>query len=87
MMIKILILSKAGGLQLGRPFHSHIFFNKAFLVLGHSFLSQTHADRKSVRTRFLKIVSARTYVCVCVCVSTPGLLITRGIMWCDIDPI
>ena len=25
-------------------------------------------------------------VCVCVCVSTPRLLITNGVMWCDIDP-
>ena len=26
-------------------------------------------------------------VCVCVCVSAPRLLITSGVMWCDIDPI
>ena len=25
-------------------------------------------------------------VCVCVCVSAPRLLITSGVMWCDIDP-
>ena len=34
-MIKFLVLSKAGGL--GRPIRFHIYFNKAFLVLGHSF--------------------------------------------------
>ena len=42
---------------------------------------------------FLKIVSVRTSVCICVCmcvlicVSTPRLLITSGVMWCDMDLI
>ena len=35
-MIKILILSKAGGLD--PPFQFHMFFGKAFLVLGFSVL-------------------------------------------------
>ena len=26
-------------------------------------------------------------MCVCVCVSTPRLLITSGMMWCDMDSI
>ena len=25
-------------------------------------------------------------MCVCVCVSAPRLLITSGVIWCDIDP-
>ena len=27
------------------------------------------------------------HVCLHVCVSTPRLLITSGVMWCDIDSI
>ena len=40
---------------------------------------------------FLRIASVCEclYACVCVfaCVSVPRLLITSGMMWCDIDPI
>ena len=47
-----------------------------------------HADVPS----FLELLlSANVHMCVCVCmcfacVSAPRLLITSGMMWCDIDP-
>ena len=51
------------------------------------FLNQAHAW-------FLNIASVHKsmFVCVCVCVFAcvcppPRLLITSGVMWCDIDPI
>ena len=54
--------------------------------------------RPSAHAWFLRIVSVREclYVCVCVfayaclhvrVVPPPRLLITSGVMWCDIDPI
>ena len=51
-----------------------------------------HAGRTS---GFLKLfLCGRLYTCVCVCVcvcvfacvSAPRLLITGGVMWCDVDP-
>ena len=38
---------------------------------------------------FLKLILCGSSVCVCVfvCVSAPKLLITSGVMWCDMDPI
>ena len=41
---------------------------------------------------FLKIVSVQMSVCVCVCVCvfvcpSPRLLITSGMIWCDMDSI
>ena len=27
------------------------------------------------------------FACVCVCVSVPEVLITSGVMWCDIDSL
>ena len=49
------------------------------------FLNQAHAGHRLVLTWFLKIVSARTsYVCVCL---PPGLLITSGMIWHDMDPM
>ena len=50
---------------------------------GQTFLNQA-------RAWFLRIASVRESmrVCVCVCVCLPPrLLITSGVMWCDIDPI
>ena len=36
---------------------------------------------------FLRIVSVQMSVCACLCVCPPPrLLITSGVMWCDIDP-
>ena len=35
----------------------------------------------------VQIVSMCVCVCLCVCVSAPRLLITSGVMWCDMDPI
>ena len=50
-------------------------------------LNQARAGRRPARTWFLRIVlSVSVYVCVFVC-SPPRLLITSGVMWCDIDPI
>ena len=41
-----------------------------------------------VRAWFLRIASVRESMRVCVCVCLPPrLLITSGVMWCDIDPI
>ena len=53
------------------------------------YLNQAHAGLWLVRTLFLKIISVRMSVCVClcVCVSAPRLLITRGVMWHDMDPM
>ena len=51
------------------------------VIIPYSFLNQA-------RAWFLSIASVRElqYVCVCVCVSAPRLLITSGVrMWCDID--
>ena len=39
--------------------------------------------RTPVYAWFLKIVSVRMSVCVCVC-PPPRLLITSGVMWCDV---
>ena len=36
---------------------------------------------------FLQLILCGSSVCVCVCVSTPRLLITIGMMWHDIDSI
>ena len=60
------------------------------LYLAASFLNQMCAGHRPACTWFLIIVSANVCMCmclrVCVCVSTPRLLITSGMMWCDIDP-
>ena len=52
------------------------------------FLNQALAGHRPVRTWFLRIapVLECRYACVCVC-PPPRLLITSGVMWCDIDPI
>ena len=53
------------------------------------FLNQARAGLRPARAWFLEIdpVRERLYVCVCVCVSAPRLLITSGVMWRDTDPI
>ena len=51
-----------------------------------SFLNQAHADLWPARAWFLRTVSVRMYACVFVC-PPPRLLVTSGVMWCDIDPI
>ena len=48
--------------------------------------------RRPAHVWFLRIASVRVYACVCVfaCVCVcppPRLLITSGVMWCDIDPL
>ena len=50
--------------------------------------------RPGLKSWFLKIVSVRTsvfvFVCVfvCLCVCPPlRLLITSGVIWCDMDPV
>ena len=57
-----------------------------------SFLNQARAGHRPARAWFFKIDPVRTSVCVfvcvfvCVCVCPPPrLLITSGVMWCDID--
>ena len=48
------------------------------------FLNQACAGHRPAHAWFLKIDPVWT--CVCVCVSPPPrLLITSGVMWCDID--
>ena len=56
------------------------------------FLNQACAGRRPVHAWFLRIASVRESMRVCVlarvCVCPPPrLLITSGVMWCDIDPI
>ena len=48
------------------------------------FLNQARAGLRPARAWFLSIDSVRMYACVC---PPPRLLITSGVMWCDIDPI
>ena len=68
-MIKLLIPSKTGGLD--RPFRFHIFFNKAFFVLGLSFLNQVGASL--AHAWFLKIdLVQMLYVCMFVSVRPQG---------------
>ena len=55
--------------------------------MAFQFLNQA---RRPARAWFLKIDPVRTSVCVFVCVFVcvcppPRLLITSGVMWCDID--
>ena len=55
------------------------------------FLNQAHAGLRPACAWFLEIVPVRmsvcVFVCVFVCVSAPRLVITSGVMWCDMDPI
>ena len=50
------------------------------------FVSQASAGHRPARAWFLKnlIVSVQTSVCVC---PPSRLLITSGMMWCDMDPM
>ena len=59
-----------------------------------SFLNQACMGYRPVRAWFLRIASvheclyARVFVCVCTCMCPhPRLLITSGMVWCDIDLI
>ena len=59
-----------------------------------TFLVLLNQARRPARAWFLRIASVResmrvcVFACVCVCVCPPPrLLITSGVMWCDIDPI
>ena len=54
------------------------------------FIVKLFAGHRPALTWFLKTDSVQMSVCVCVCVRVclfPRLLITSGVMWCDIDPI
>ena len=51
------------------------------------FLNQACTGRRPAGAWFLKIVSVQMSACVFVHVSAPRLLITSGMMWCDMDPI
>ena len=67
-------------------------FLSAFNHYDTPLLNQERAGRRSVHAWCLRIVSVRMYACACVCVCVcvcvpPRLLITSGVMWCDIDPI
>ena len=55
------------------------------LPLFYPFLNQARAGLWPPRAWFLRIASIRERVCVCLCLP-PRLLITSGVMWCDIDP-
>ena len=52
----------------------------------YCFLNQARAGHRPVRAWFLRIASVRELQYVCVCLP-PRLLITSGVMCCDIDPI
>jgi len=54
------------------------------------FLNQACASLQPARDWFLEITFVRDVsmlACVCVCVPTLRLLITSGMMWCDIEPL
>ena len=53
------------------------------LCIPKVFLNQAGAAGRLAHTWFLRIVSVQMYVCMCACVSTPKLLITSGMMCCD----
>jgi len=57
------------------------------LNYSHSFLNQSRAGRRPARDWFLEITFVRDVsmrMCVCVC-PPPRLLITSGVIWCDIE--
>ena len=54
--------------------------------IGVRFINQARAGRRA--PGFLKLfLCGRLYVCLCVCVRPPRLVITSGVMWQDMDPI
>ena len=73
---------------------SHFKEDKTFSLIftTSAFLNQAYAGLWPAHAWFLRIASVReclyACVCVCVCVCPPlRLLITSGMMWCDIDHI
>ena len=50
------------------------------------FLNQAHASHRPACAWFLKIASVHEFLYACVRLP-PRLLITSGVMWCDIDLI
>ena len=59
-----------------------------YLKENYLLLNQVQAGHRLEQTWFIKIASAWTSVSVCVCVCLPlRLLITSGMMWCDMDSV
>ena len=51
------------------------------------FLNQAHAGHMPGFLKLLLSMNVCMHMCLCVCVCPPPrLLITSGVMWCDIDP-
>ena len=50
------------------------------------FLNQARRPQASA-PGFYRLILSTKCVYVCVCVSTPRLVITSGVMWHDMDPI
>ena len=71
-------------------FKPHTLTRIPLICIGSILRNQMHAGRPAC-TWFLKIDPVRIIgmcVCMCVCVSLPPrLLITSGVIWCDMDPI
>ena len=92
--IKLICLSK-GSTELNvchksadRQHFARVVALRLLSDLSLSTFQTRRAGRRAARTWFLKIDPVRTSVCVCVCVCVcppPRLLITSGVMWCDID--
>ena len=57
-------------------------------ITAGKFLNQACTGLQPARAWFLRVASVRKSMLMCVCVCLPPrLLITSGVMWCDIDPI
>jgi len=51
-------------------------------------LNQVHAGQRLAHAWFLEIAFVHdVYMHVCVFVSAPRLLITSGMIWCDVEPL
>ena len=69
----------------GPKFQEKMLQSGTFFLKNGPGLKYLLNQARAGHTWFLRIVSVRMYA-LCVC-PPPRLLITSGVMWCDIDPI